>query len=183
MLNHVRKLVLIPLEEWEKIKDKNMKEMKQVVVSLPVQKKVNTSLMNRKMKKKEHQDQKGKGKIHWNQKVSVKEMLKSFTPLKKNRALSLLRYIEKSKNINWNSRFELKIEDKVVPKSNIKKLIEHAIGKRSSKPVGMKMFYKSLVSLNIPKFIIVNKVGRKIMKKVRSDKNVLWRPPGKLDKS
>ena len=26
MLNHVRKLVLIPLEEWEKIKDKNMKE-------------------------------------------------------------------------------------------------------------------------------------------------------------
>ena len=157
MLNHVRKLVLIPLEEWEKIKDKNMKEMKQVVVSLPVQKKVNTSLMNRKMKKKEHQDQKGKGKgkgkIHKNQKVSVKEMLKSFTPLKKNRALSLLRYIEKSRNINWNSRFELKIEDKVVPKSNIKKLIEHAIGKRSSKPVGMKMFYKSLVSLNIPKFI------------------------------
>ena len=74
--------------------------MKQVVVSLPVQKKVNTSLMNRKMKEKEHQDQKGKGKrkIHQNQKVSVKEMLKSFTPLKKNRALSLLRYIEKSKN-------------------------------------------------------------------------------------
>lgn len=91
--------------------------------------------------------------------------------------------MKKVKTINWNSRFELKIEDKVVPKSNIKKLIEHAIGKRSSKPVGMKMFYKSLVPLNIPKFIIVNKVGRKIMKKVRSDKNVLLRHPGKLDKS
>ena len=62
-------------------------------------------------------------------------------------------------------------------------LIKHAIGNRLSEPVGMKMFYKALVPLNIPKFIIVNKIGRKIMKKVRTDKNVLWRPPGKLDKS
>ena len=51
MLNHVRKLVLIPLEEWEKIKDKNMKEMKQVVVSLPAQEKVNTSPMSPTVKK------------------------------------------------------------------------------------------------------------------------------------
>lgn len=181
MLNRVRKLVLIPLEEWEKIKDKNMKEMKQVVVTLPVQKKVNTSLMNQEMKEKKHQNQKGKGKTE--QKVSMKDMLKSLTPSKKNRALSLLRYIKKSKIINWNSKFELKIEDKLVPKSNMYILIKHAIGNRLSEPVGMKMFYKALVPLNIPKFIIVNKIGRKIMKKVRTDKNVLWRPPGKLDKS
>ena len=51
MLNDVQKLVLIPLEEWEKIKDKNMKEMKQIVVSLPAQEKVNTSLMSPTVKR------------------------------------------------------------------------------------------------------------------------------------
>ena len=187
MLNHVQKLVLIPLEEWEKIRDKNMREIKQVAVSLPVPKKVNISLMNQKMnqkmKEKKDQDQKGGGKTHQNQKVSMKKMLENLSPLKKNRALSLLRYIKKSKIISWNSQFELKLKDKVVPKSNIYMLINHAVEKKSSKPVGMKMFYEALFQLDIPKFIIVNKVGHKIIKKIKNNRNILWRPPGKLDKS
>ena len=31
---HTQKLVLLPLEDWEKIKDKHMKEVKQVTVPL-----------------------------------------------------------------------------------------------------------------------------------------------------
>ena len=73
MLNHVRKLVLIPLEEWEKIKDKNMKEMKQVVVSLPAQEKVNTSPMSPTVKK----SQSGRGNIYQTQKVMMKNNLYS----------------------------------------------------------------------------------------------------------
>ena len=47
----------------------------------------------------------------------------------------------------------------------------------------MKTLYKFLAPLNIPKFIIVNKEGRRIMKAVRKDRNRKWRPPGKLYKN
>ena len=93
MLNHVQKLVFIPLEEWENIKDKNIKEMKQVVVSLPAQEKVNTSLMSMTVKK----SQSGRGNIYQTQKVMMKnnsavnQMFKDLSPVKKHRASSLLR--------------------------------------------------------------------------------------------
>lgn len=186
MLNHVRKLVLIPLEEWEKIKDKNMKEMKQVVVSLPAQEKVNTSPMSPTVKK----SQSGRGNIYQTQKVMMKnnsavnQMFKDLSPAKKHRASSLLRYIRKSKKIDWNSKLELKINGKILPKTNITYLINHAIHQQQKfKPKGIKIFYRALAQLNIPKFIIVNKEGYNIMKKVRNEKNLIWRPPGKLDKN
>ena len=185
MLNHVRKLALVPLEEWEKIKDKNMKEMKQVIVSLPAQEKVNISQMNPTVKN----IQSGKGTINQTQKVMMKnnsninQMLKDLKPVKKHRALSLLRYVRKSKNMDWNSKLELKLNGKVLPKTNIGVLITHAIQHQKLKPNGMEIFYRALAKLNIPKFIIVNKKGRNIIKKVRNEKNLSWRPPGKLDKN
>ena len=110
------------MEEWEKIKDKNMKEMKQVVVSLPAQEKVNTSPMSPTVKK----SQSGRGNIYQTQKVMMKnictvnQMFKDLSPAKKHRASSLLRYIRKSKKIDWNSKLELKINGKILPKTNIK---------------------------------------------------------------
>ena len=110
-------------------------------------------------------------------------MLKDLKPVKKHRALSLLRYVRKSKNIDWNSKLELKLNGKVLPKTNIGVLITHAIQHQKLKPYGMEIFYRALAKLNIPKFIIVNKKGRNIIKKVRNEKNLSWRPPGKLDKN
>ena len=186
MLNHVQKLVLIPLEEWEKIKDKNMKEMKQVVVSLPAQEKVNTFPMSLTVKK----SQSGKGNIHQTQKVMMKnnstvnQMFKDLSLVKKHRASSLLRYIRKSEKIDWNSKLDLKINGKILPKTNISLLIKHAIHQQQKfKPKGIKIFYRTLARLNIQKFIIRNHEGYNIMKKVRNEKKLIWRPPGKLDKN
>ena len=115
---------------------------------------------------------------------AVNQMFKDLSPVKKHRASSLLRYIRKSKKIDWNSKLELKINGKILPKTNITFLINHAIHQQQKfKPKGIKIFYRALAQLNIPKFIIVNKEGYNIMKKVRNEKNLIWRPPGKLDKN
>ena len=98
------------------------------------------------------------------------------------RAESLLRYIEKSKDISWNSKGELQYKNQVIPLSNIKILIDHAIRNISTKPEGIKLFYQALSSSNVPKLLVANKLGRSLMKKYKNVKKNRWRPPGILDR-
>ena len=46
----------------------------------------------------------------------------------------------------------------------------------------MKLFYQALSYANVPTFLIVNKIGKSIMKKTRNKKVDKWRPPGILDR-
>ena len=90
--------------------------------------------------------------------------------------------MKRSDDIKWNRRGEFQYKDKTVTDSNIITLIRHAVRNSKSKPKGIKIFYKSLSKLNVPKFIVVNKMGRDIMKESTLKTDDSWRPPGKLQK-
>ena len=187
MLKNVRKLVLIPLEEWEKVKEKNTKEMKQVKVSGQVQEKVTPVQETVIPIPKEvniQSKQIGKGVTLQNlKKVEIHKMLTNLNPVKQKRARLLLNYLNKDKNIKWNSKLEIVINGKLKKSSNIVNLIKHAISHKKSEIKGLHFFYNALALLNIPKFVVVNKKGNNIMKRFRDKQNPIFRPPGKLYKS
>ena len=88
-----------------------------------------------------------------------------------------------NKDISWAIDGNLKYKGKVIQDSSIVKLLHHTMQRDNKfKPKGIKSFYKSLSSLNIPKNVILNKFGRSIMKKIRKMKDDKWRPPGKLNR-
>ena len=184
-MTHVNKLVLVPLDEWEKIKSPHNKEGKQVVtVSLPVQKKV-SHLSYPQKKIQDHpnsapvviQVQKGLGM----KKMIMKQLSKYLPPSRRERGASLVRYITKNNIVSWNKDWSLIYKDKTIPHSDIRKLIRHAVLDSDKEPTGMKVFYKGLSQLDVPKIIIANKTGRHLMKKYKTEKVSEFRPPGKLD--
>ena len=172
-----QKLVLVPIEEWEKIKDKKSTEKNQIVTvnrltlsqqKVPVHQKIVNQNPMKAMK------QKGMG-------VLENSIQKISNPYKE-RIISLLRYLKKNPNISWNKNFEFQFKNKTFTNSNIIKLLKHAVHKSYSKPKAMKEFYITLSTLSIPKYILVNKKGRSIIRKKLTEKNDKWRPPGKLVK-
>ena len=101
---------------------------------------------------------------------------------KKNKSLSLLYYLKKNKDIKWNKKGEIFYKGKIFPESNIKHLVNHAVHNNKSRPHGIKTFYKILAKSNIPKKLISNKEGRHLMEKILHERDIDWRPPGRLNK-
>ena len=148
-MKHVQKFVLVPIEKWEKVKEKDM-NLKEVTFQVPTQK-----VMNQEIQKKEDftvespvdspvilkkiQDNLSKKKqIGLGKK---KSQIFLYHPVKKRRkGTSLLRHLENTKNISWNERGEIIYKGKNIPKSDILTLINHAIHNSKSEPVGMKIF-------------------------------------------
>lgn len=177
-MNYMQKLVLVPIEEWEKVKDKNSKSTHQILTVKHPQTIVNHFIQSPPQKKVQNPPQKK------TQKQDVK-LIKSINKLPsryKDRGLSLLRYMKRNDDIKWNEKGEFQYQNKTIPKSDIFSLIKHAISKSKSKPKGIKTFYKVLHKLNIPNFIVVNKMGKVIKENVQKKSDDLWRPPGKLEK-
>ena len=94
--------------------------------------------------------------------------------------MSLMRYIKRNEDIVKSKNGEFQYKNKVIPNSSIKKLIFHATSDDQTKLHGMKLFYQALSYANVPTFLIVNKIGKIIMKKTRNKKEDKWRPPGIL---
>ena len=182
----MQKIALVPLEQWEKIKGPKI-QVKEVTVSQAAQKVVN---FNPQKKKNLQMNQKGKGKIvRKKEKKKKKEeekekiILTNYKNLKQeSRAMSLMRYIKRNEDIVKSKNGEFQYKNKVIPNSSIKKFIFHATSDDQTKPHGMKLFYQALSYANVPTFLIVNKIGKSIMKKTRNKIGDKWRPPGILDR-
>ena len=176
------------MEQWEKIKGPKI-QVKEVTVSQAAQKVVN---FNPQKKKNLQINQKGKGKIVQKKEKKKKKkkeeekekiILTNYKNLKQeSRAMSLMRYIKRNQDIVKSKNGEFQYKNKVIPNSSIKKLIFHAISDDQTNPHGMKLFYQALSYANVPTFLIVNKIGKSIMKKTRNKKVDKWRPPGILDR-
>ena len=160
-MKHVQKLVLIPVERWEKIGD-NI-PMKEITVKSVPQKNIS------------HQ----KNQIH---QVKQTRMFHFLTPEKRKKATKLFEYLIRYKFFTLNSHGEIIQNGKNIHDSNILELIAHAVQNDSSTPIGMKYFYKTLKKKNIPEKYISNKMGRKIMNKSLYHETLKWRPPGRLNK-
>ena len=181
----MQKIALVPLKQWEKIKGPKI-QVKEVTVSQAAQKVVNFN----PQKKNLQMNQKGKGKIvQKKEKKKKKEeekekiILTNYKNIKQeSRAMSLMRYIKRNEDIVKSKNGEFQYKNKVIPNSSIQKLISHATSDDQTKPDGMKLFYQALSYANVPTFLIVNKIGKSIMKKTRNKIVDKWRPPGILDR-
>lgn len=178
-MKYVQKLVLVPIERWEKIgdnipvKEVLVKSVSQMNVSPHPHQKTHTS----QMKRVKNQEGLGRG-------VFQKEtQMFQFLILKKRvKAVKLFKYLFYNKIFELNEDGEIIKKGKTIHGSNIVELITHAVQNVSSIPVGMKYFYTMLKKKNIPEKYIVNKKGRKIMNKSFTDESSSWRPPGRLNK-
>ena len=176
-MKYVQKLVLVPVERWEKIgdnipvKEVLVKSVSQMNVSqVPHHhQKTHTS----QMKRVKNQEGLGTG-------VFQKETLMfHFLNLEKRvKALKLFKYLLNNKIFALNEDGEIIQKGKTIHGSNIVELITHAVQNVSSIPVGMKYFYTTLKKKNIPEKYISNKKGRTIMNKSFTDESSSWRPPG-----
>ena len=70
----------------------------------------------------------------------------------------------------------------IFQKSNIKHLVNHAVHNNKSRPHVIKTFYKILAKSYIPKKLISNKEGRHLMEKILHERDIDWRPLGRLNK-
>ena len=99
----------------------------------------------------------------------------------RSKAFSLFRYILKNYHISWDNKGTFKYKNKIVPNSNILHLVTHALLKNiEDKPPGMKLFYEALSDVNVPEYLIANKMGKLIITG-RGDE-ITRKPSGKLDK-
>ena len=85
-----------------------------------------------------------------------------------------------SPHLKFNKKGEICYKGKLLKRSNVYDLINHAIHTNRSPPVHMKNFYKILAKIVIPNKLIKNKEGRNIMNKAIHDIDTRWRPPGRL---
>ena len=177
-MKHIQKLVLVPIEKWEKIKGNNNNKdpAKEVSVKAPPLK---NQLLHRKVihpvNTLKVKNQEGKGKVS---KSITPRMFLYLSPKKRSKGSLLLHYLENSEDMKWNKDGELIYKGKVIPNSNIMELITHAVQNDKSQPIGMKNFYKYLSKINIPSKLISSKQGRHIMKKISTSQDNMWRPPG-----
>ena len=186
-MQHMKKLALVPLEEWEKIRGKTGKEVTQVSVSQAVNQPMN-QVVNQAQKtvtQKTPKDSVKQMKISNPVKTTLPldQMIQALSPTKRTKVNSLIHQIQKRNIFTWNNDGEIMYEDKVIKGSDITKLLLHAISRNESKPKGFKTFYQKLSTLNLPRRIIANHMGKKIIKKYKTKRDDAWRPPGELHKN
>ena len=175
-MKHVQKLVLVPVERWEKIGD-NIPVKEITVKSVPQN---NISHQKNQIRQvKRVKNQKGLGKTLHLKQTWIFHFL---TPEKRKKAMKLFEYLIRYKFFPLNSDGEIIQNGKNIHDSNILELIAHTVQNDSSTPIGMKYFYKTLKKKNIPEKYISNKMGRKIMNKSLYHETLKWRPPGHLNK-
>ena len=178
-MKNVQKLVLVPIERWEKIGDKL--SVKEVLVKSVPQKNISHHMNPvTPVKKVKLKNQKGLGKAP----LQKKNLMFHFLPVeKRKKASKLFQYLTTHKIFRLTPDGEFIIKGKKVNDSNIVELITHAVDNISSEPIGMKYFYRKLKKNNVPNRYISNKIGKQIMNKSLSKETSTWRPPGWLNKN
>ena len=170
-MKNIQKLVLVPIEKWEKLGIKEpVKEVSVKTVPLKdqaFQKKAISQVKN----------QQGQGML---KKMMIPRKFHQSSLTKSKKGLELLKLLRKNDNIKLNKKGEICYKGKLLKRSNVYELINHAIHTHKNLPMHMRSFYKILAKSVIPNKFIRNKEGRNIMNKEIHEKDSRWRPPGRL---
>ena len=170
-MKNIQKLILVPIEKWEKLGIKeSVKEFSVKTVPLKdqaFQKKAISQVKN----------QQGQGML---KKMMIPQKFHQSSLTKSKKGLELLKLLRKNDNIKLNKKGEICYKGKLLKRSNVYELINHAIHTHKNPPIHMRSFYKILAKSVIPNKFIRNKEGRNIMNKEIHDKDNRWRPPGRL---
>ena len=166
-MKNIQKLVLVPIEKWEKLGIKEpVKEVSVKTVPLKdqaFQKKAISQVKN----------QLGQG---MSKKMMIPQKYHQLSLIKSKKGLELFKLLRKNDNIKLNKKGEICYKGKLLKISNVYELINHAIHTNKNPPIHMRSFYKSV----IPNKFIKNKKGRNIMNKELHEIDKGWRPPGRL---
>ena len=193
-MKNIQKLVLVPIERWEKIGDKipvkevvvksahlmNVSHQKNPISQVKKVKKVKLKNQHHMSQVKKVKNQHGLGKFRH---MKQTPMFHFLTPEKRKKASKLFHYLMKYKIFSLNKDGEIIKHGKILYESNIVELINHAVDNVSSKPIGMIYFYQTLKKNNVPERYISNKIGKKIMNKSFLLQTSEWRPPGRLNRN
>ena len=134
------------------------------------------------MKSNEEKELQGEGKANDvnNEKEKSEDeqfFIKQLSNILRRNAYSLFSFIKSNKIFKWNSLGEIiKSNNKPLKKSNIKKLIIHAVTWKTTKPIGYKYFYNTLKHYKLPHFL----KNKNLKKYTDSIPESNWRPPGEL---
>ena len=171
-MKNIQKLVLVPIEKWEKL---GLKEpVKEILVkTVPLK---DQSFQKKPISQVKNQQGQGIQK----KMMMIPQKFPQLSLIKKNKGLELLKLLRKNDNIKFNKKGEICYKGKFLKRSNVYDLINHAIHTKRSHPVHMKNFYKILAKIVIPNKLIKNKEGRNIMNKAIHDIDTRWRPPGRF---
>ena len=170
-MKNIQKLVLVPIEKWEKLGIKEpVKEVSVKTVPLKDQ-----SIQKKAIYQVKNQQGQGISK-----KMIIPQKSHQLSLTKSEKGLELLKILRKNVNIKINKKGEICYKGKLLKKSNVYELINHAIHTNKNPPIHMKSFYKILAKSVIPNKFIRNKEGRNIMNKEIHDIDTRWRPPGRL---
>ena len=149
-MKNIQKLVLVPIEKWEKLGIKeSVKEVSVKTVPLKdqlFQKKAISQVKN----------QQGQG---IQKKMMIPQKFHQLSLIKSKKVLELFKLLRKNDNIKLNKKGEICYKGKLFKKSNVYDLINHAIHTNKNSPIHMKNFYKILAKILIPnKLIKIKKV-------------------------
>ena len=162
----------VPIEKWEKLGIKEpVKEVS--VETLPLK---DQSFQKKAISQVKNQQGQGIQK-----KIIIPQKFPQLSLIKKNKGVELLKLLRKNDNIKLNKKGEICYKGKLLKKSNVYDLINHAIHTNKSHPTHMKNFYKIFAKILIPNKLIKNKEGRNIMNKEIHHIDTRWRPPGRLN--
>ena len=170
-MKKIQKLVLVPIEKWEKL---GLKEpVKEVLVKT-------VHLKDQSFQKKAISQVKNQHGQGIQKKMMIPQKFPQLSLIKKNKGIELLKLLRKNDNIKLNKKGEICYKGKLLKKSNVYDLINHAIHINKNTPIHMRAFYKILAKILIANKLIKNKEGRCLMNKEIHDIDVRWRPPGHL---
>ena len=122
-------------------------------------------------------NQQGQG---MSKKMMIPQKSHQLSLTKSEKGLELLKVLRKNDNIKLNKKGEICYKGKLLKRSNVYELINHAIHTNMNPPIHMRSFYKILSKSMIPNKFIKNKEGRNIMNKEIHDTDSIWRPPGRI---
>ena len=184
-MKYVQKLVLVPIEEWEKLK-KEIPKVNQLpniqveVKKLPPKKKLMKSGKNRVMEKQIVKQTLKQKKMKKKKKINqVKWIIDALPEKYKAKAFSLLRYITRNYNMKWTSDGIFKYKYKIIPNSNILHLVLHTLLKNiDEKPAGINGIYQGLTEVNVSEYLLANKLGKNII--LGQGEDIDWGPLGEL---
>ena len=170
-MKNIQKLVLVPIEKWEKLGIKEpVKEVSVKTVPLKHQ-----SFQKKAISQVKNQQGQGMSK-----KMMIPQKSHQLSLTKSEKGLELLKVLRKNDNIKLNKKGEICYKGKLLKRSNVYELINYAKHTNMNPPIHMRSFYKILAKSMIPNKFIKNKEGRNIMNKEIHDTDSIWRPPGRI---
>ena len=146
---NTQKMVLVPLEKYERMKSARVERMEPKGVQIMVE---------------EVQDEQPQSTL------DKETIVQAIPKMYKSKCLALLNFIEKGNILSWNEKGELVYNGQIIPNSHIADLLKNAMREyKNFEPIGKAQFYEGLAQANVPLLLIENRDNRDSLVQSKSE--------------